>query len=110
MSDIAMVRGDTNILNIDVTDASGQTYIPTAADTLTMTVRKGNDKGEIAFQKKSGLDVIATDTGWTVTIQPADTATLEYAGYVYDVEVILGTYVQTIIPMSKFKLEREVTY
>jgi hypothetical protein len=48
--------------------------------------------------------------GWQITLQPEDTADLEYQYYVYDIEVTLADgYRQTIIPYSAFELTKEVT-
>lgn len=109
--DITFVRGDTHIIALDVTDADGLAYTPQAGDTLTMTVRTGCNTGEIAFQKLSGTeDVKEVTGGWEITIQPEDTADLAYVQYVYDIEVNLDGYVQTIVPMAFLTLGVEVTY
>lgn len=108
---IQFIRGDTYVVNIAVQDSLGEPYIPQMEDTVTMTVRQKDHRGVIVIQKKTGdADVVVTETGWIITIQPSDTSGLPYRDYVYDIQLEMGDVVQTIIPMSKFILNKEVTY
>lgn len=108
---IRFIRGDTYVVNLSVTDADGNLYIPRMSDILTMTVRLKDYKGEIVIQKKTGdADVVITDTGWKIIIQPADTSELLYRAYVYDIELNMLGVVKTVIPLNKFILDKEVTY
>jgi hypothetical protein len=43
-------------------------------------------------------------------LQPEDTADLPYGKYVYDIELDMDGIIQTVIPMSSFILDKEVTY
>ena len=108
---IQFVRGDTHIISLSVTDANNNPYIPKETDVLKMTVRLNDYKGAVAIQKVSGDgDIIQTSSGWDITIQPEDTAELAYKPYVYDIELNMLGVVQTVIPYSKFILDKEVTY
>ena len=108
---IQFIRGDTYVTNILVKDVQGIEYVPSQNDVITLTVRSMSHMGAIVIQKTTGTpDVLQTDTGWIITIQPSDTSGLPYRDYVYDVQLKMGDVVQTIIPMSKFILNREVTY
>lgn len=53
---------------------------------------------------------MASGTGWSITLNPEDTADLAYGKYVYDIELDMDGVIQTVIPMSSFILDKEVTY
>lgn len=108
---IRYVRGDTHILSLEVKDSNGNPYIPKETDIVTMTVRLNDYKGEIVIQKVSGDgSIIPTQTCWEITFLPADTATLLYKSYVYDIELNMDGIIQTVVPMSDFVIDKEVTY
>jgi hypothetical protein len=114
---IRFVRGDTHIINLEVSDSNGAAYSPGVDDTITMTVRSNDDTGTAVITKETGVaeegeipDVVASATGWSITLQPEDTADLPYGKYVYDIELDMDGIIQTVIPMSSFILDKEVTY
>lgn len=108
---IQFIRGDTYAIQLTVKDANGDPYVPMPNDILTMTVREKDYRGLIVIQKISGdNDVIVIDGGWQITIQPNDTSELEYKSCVYDIELNMSGIIQTVIPLSKFILDKEVTY
>lgn len=114
---IRFVRGDTHVINLEVSDSNGSAYVPGINDTITMTVRSDDDLGTAVITKETGVaeegetpDVVASGTGWSITLRPEDTATLAYGKYVYDIELDMEGVIQTVIPMSSFILDREVTY
>ena len=110
-NDIRFVRGDSYVFFLETVNANGTIYTPQITDTLTMTVRVGDENGAIALQKLSGTsDVVIVPGGWEVTIRPEDTSSLAYVDYVYDIELNLQGYVQTYNSMCKFNLRKEVTY
>lgn len=108
---IQFIRGDTYVVNLSIADSNGDPYIPQMGDTVTMTVRQKDHRGVVVIQKKTGdADVVVTETGWKIIIQPADTSTLPYQPYVYDIELNMSGVVKTVIPLDKFILDKEVTY
>jgi hypothetical protein len=111
-NELTMVRGDTLIIAVNVFDENGAAYNPAVDDEIIFTVREWSDEGEIALQyDQDDTNVSIVTGGWEITIDPEDTADLEYIGYVYDIEVTLADgYKQTIIPYASFTLTREVTY
>lgn len=42
---IKFVRGDTHVINLEVTDSNGSAYAPGVNDVITMTVRATNENG-----------------------------------------------------------------
>lgn len=108
---IRFIRGDTYVVNLEVKDSAGFPYVPLEADTITMTVRLNDYKGMIVIQKKTGdSDVAATETGWRIVLQPSDTSALQFRNYVYDMQLDMSGVIQTVIPLSKFILDKEMTY
>lgn len=102
-NNIAMIRGDSGIFKIDVTDIAGNVVALDDNDVLTFTLRRATRSPTIVLQK--------TITDGMLTIHPADTEKMEFGMYVYDVELKrINGFVDTIIPPHKFQLLEEVTY
>lgn len=102
-NNIAMIRGDSGIFKIDVTDVAGNAVALDDNDVLTFTLRRATRIPTIVLQK--------TITDGMLTIHPADTEKMEFGMYVYDVELKrINGFVDTIIPPHKFQLLEEVTY
>lgn len=98
---IDMIRGDTVMLDITVTKAGGAEYELTDDDELLFTVKKDTHTSEALIQKQ----------GAHIVIEPADTESLEYGSYVYDVQLTTHDgIVDTIIPPTRFKILEEVTW
>lgn len=98
---IILTRGDSAHFEIEVVDSKGNPVELPDTTTVTFTVKQSiNDK-----------TALITKHGLAVNIDPADTSTLEYGTYVYDVQL---TYqdgaVDTIITPSSFIVTGEVTY
>lgn len=102
-NNIAMIRGDSGIFKIDVTDVAGNAVALDDNDVLTFTLRRAIRSPTIVLQK--------TITDGMLTIHPADTEKMEFGMYVYDVELKrINGFVDTIIPPHEFLLLEEVTY
>lgn len=102
-NNIAMIRGDSGIFKIDVTDVAGNAVALDDNDVLTFTLRRAARSPTIVLQK--------TITDGTLTINPSDTQDMPFGSYVYDVELKRADgYVDTVIPPHEFLLMEEVTY
>ena len=102
-NNIAMIRGDSGIFKIDVTDIAGNAVALDDDDVLTFTLRRATHSPTIVLQK--------TITDDMLTIHPADTQDMPFGSYVYDVELKRADgYVDTVIPPHEFLLLEEVTY
>lgn len=104
---ITMTRGDTATFHCKVvfSDANNTEYTMQSGDVLIFTLRnsaKTTTASDFIMQK--------TFTNNQITIDPTDTATLNYGNYVYDVQLTLadGT-VNTIIPINILTLGEEVS-
>ena len=99
---IQITRGDTGIFTLALTSA-GQPYDYTD-DQVLFTVKRNVNTTEIVFQK-------TVLYGENVTIEPQDTASLNYGNYVYDVQVTTASgVVDTVITPSAFVVLPEVTF
>lgn len=102
-NNIAMIRGDSGIFKIDVTDVAGNAVALDDNDVLTFTLRRATRSPTIVLQK--------TIIDGTLTINPSDTQDMPFVSYVYDVELKRADgYTDTIIPPHEFLLLEEVTY
>lgn len=102
-NNIRMIRGDSGVFNISITDINGRNVELTDSDVLTFTLRRTARNPTIILQK-----VIV---GNKLDINPADTEGLAFGAYVYDIELRRADgYVDTVIPPHEFLLMEEVTY
>ena len=105
--DIYLTRGDTAKIDFDIRDGDGDAYTLTGTDVLTFTVKADTATSTETLQK-------TLSPGYTlprITLAPADTSSLAYGEYVYDVQVVL-TGGETFTPVGpyKFILTEEVTF
>lgn len=102
-NNISMIRGDSGVFIITITDTNGTPVELTDGDGLTFTLRRTPRSPTIVLQK--------TITDGTLTINPSDTQDMQFGSYVYDVELKRADgYVDTIIPPHEFLILEEVTY
>lgn len=101
-TDLSMVRGDSEILNIMCSEAPFE-----EGDSIKLTVRQSVDS-DIVIQKT----VTDFDDGMAVIeFDPGDTSGLDFGDYVYDIQLTRADgKVTTIIKVSQFRIEEEVTY
>lgn len=102
-NNISMIRGDSGVFTITITDTAGNDVALTDGDVLTFTLRRTPRSPTIVLQK--------TITDGTLTINPSDTQDMPFGSYVYDVELKRADgYTDTIIPPHEFCILEEVTY
>lgn len=107
---ISLVRGDTLALSISsIKNTDGTEYTLKNTDVVYLDVRKyATDK--TAVFRKSVTAAEYVDGALPITILPEDTAELSCGDYCYDVRLYMDDEnIYTIIPMSKFKIVRNVT-
>ena len=105
---MTLVRGDTGAYKFQRLNAGGEpiTSIP---DEMFFTVKKSFLANAFVFQKTLSDMTLGEDDFWHLTIEPSDTAMLDYGAYVYDIEVTTDEYVQTIAK-GKLEIEEESTW
>lgn len=98
---ITLTRGDTCAFDVEIKTDSGATYTPQEGDVVTFTVKKDTKTSDIIIQK----------TGSTVVLNPADTHSLKYGSYLYDVTLTTQSQaVYTIITPTEFIIAEEVNF
>lgn len=102
-TNISMTRGDSETLTVTCPEDPF-----TKGDRLTMTVRESVDSAVVLRKEVTAFD----GTGEAVfVLRPEDTDPLDFGDYVYDIQLDRadGT-VTTLVKVSKFTVEEEVTY
>lgn len=102
---IHLTRGDTARLLIDraANAATGQDYIFSPEDTVTMTIKKTVYDTSPAVQ-------ISVPGGTAFHIKPEDTKELAFGKYLYDVQLTTADDdVYTVITPATFEVMKEVT-
>lgn len=101
VNNIYITRGDYARIPYKLADADDNEYIPGDGDKLVFTVKKDPTASSHVLQKEI--------TDGALILLPADTKTLAYGRYAYDVELRKadGT-VQTVSPPHILKICEEV--
>lgn len=107
-TNIRMIRGDSEGINIRVKDHAGLPVPLIEGDTVYFTV-KDNAKTKVKRFQKVITEFI--DGAAHVNIEPEDTQKLDFKTYVYDIQLTKadGT-VKTIVPISNFIIGQEVSH
>ena len=108
---IEMTRGDTLSVTISIIDAAGQPYTPDENDVIRFALKHA----DMTLGRKGYKDVnplinktIPNDT-LVLQLNPADTKTLDFGEYVYDIELThAGGVVDTFIANERFIISPEV--
>ena len=98
---ISLTKGDNASFKVNIIESNGQIRQLFDDDTITLTVRK-TANSDVAFTKTAENGVI--------NLVPTDTKSLAAGTYVYDIQLTtFGGNVYTIIPISYFEIQQEVT-
>ena len=98
---ILLTKGDNASFKVNIIEANGQIRQLFDDDVITLTVRK-TANSDVAFTKTAENGVI--------NIVPTDTKSLAAGTYVYDIQLTtFGGNIYTVIPISYFEIEQEVT-
>lgn len=105
---LSQIRGDTKRYKFQRINSDGS-VITTPPDKIYFTVKKNYDSKEVLIQKTLEDITIDEQNVYHFTIEPADTDSLRYGNYVFDIEVITDD-VKTTIAKGGFGIEQEVTF
>lgn len=92
---IEITRGDTASIVFGAKDKEGNDYEPVAGDELKLAVAKKVGADSI-FSVVNVMDDDAEEF-WTINIPSNVTKEMKFADYAYDVQIISGSSVTTII-------------
>ena len=109
-NNIWLTRGDTMKLDIELYDGDSP-YVPATGDSIRFAVKPAKmDLGKTAYVATSPVINVSIDTStMELSLSHADTASLPFGNYVYDIELSKtdGT-VDTFIAEKSFVLMPEV--
>lgn len=108
--DFEFPRGDTCPITFSVKDKSGSEVDLSQASEIYFTVKKNYNTSEAILQKKYTTNQITVSgkTG-TIILTHDDTKNLAYGKYVYDIQIMSGTYVKTVV-LGEITLTNESTH
>ncbi len=92
---IIATKGDTIIIDLEITDDQGNPYVPDPSDQLRFALKRDYNDEEVLLYKEIPIDTCQ------LVIEAEDTEPLEQpASYVYDIQLTYGggKIVSTIIP------------
>lgn len=108
--DIEFIRGDTKPLKFQVKDNKGNLLKMDLNDELIFTIKKNYNTKNALLQKKLSNESIRYENGYYfITLTHEDTASLKYGTYVYDIQLISGEIVATLV-LGTITLTQEVTH
>lgn len=94
---IEMTRGDTVSIVFSAVDGEGTPWLPTqTTDMIRFAVAK-KVGAEPLFEITNTYDGVDTDAFWTITISSDKTKEMKFGDYVYDVQLITESGIDTII-------------
>ena len=107
-TDIAMIRGDTESLRICVEKPNKEKLFLEEGDKIYFTVKASSKTDEKMIQK-----IITTFSNGeaVIKIEPEDTKDFGFQTYYYDIQLNRSNGdVKTIVPVSRFEMEEEITF
>lgn len=108
--DIEFIRGDTKPLKFQIKDNLGNVIKMDDGEELIFTVKKNYNTKDFVLQKKlSDGDITYKDGYYYITLMHEETANLRYGTYVYDIQLMSGDIVSTLI-LGTITLTQEVTH
>lgn len=107
---IEFPRGDTMPFLLSIKDEEGNVLIPSLGDEIYFTMKKNYSSRDVVLQKRfSSGDILIQDGELTFTLEHNDTADLKYGTYSYDIQLISGDFVRTLI-IGEITLTNEATW
>lgn len=108
--DFEFIRGDTFSFKFKLVDSADNILKLTGEDELYFTVKNNYNQTNIVLQKRySNGDIVNKGDYYFITLGHEDTAKLKYGSYVYDIELVSGELVKTLI-LGNIELTDEVTF
>lgn len=98
---IKITRGDTGIFQIDLVDSEGEPYTPVEGDSIRFAMAKNYGSNVLVEKEISTDDML-------LKLEPADTKTLEFGSYVYDIQFTSSNGDVSTIILAKVTLTKEV--
>lgn len=105
---LSIVRGTTMTLQVSVKNTDGSTYILGDDEILRFGVSEhAGDRAYLFVKEMTSSD--ADGDSYAFTINPADTANLEFGCYQYDIGLQSGNDYYNVIECNDFRVAHNVT-
>lgn len=102
---LSVVRGTTNTIRIDVTDANGMPYVLGTGEVLRFGVKRNAASPGYLIRK----DITGGTGAYLVTLMPEDTIGLTVSQYLFDVGLQSGDNYYNVIPATFFNVLGNIT-
>lgn len=96
-----LTKGDSATFKVTIMKNDGLPYTLQSGDVLTLKVKQTPTSATTAISKTA-------DSTAQFAIEPSDTSSLTPGLYVYDVQLVSGSDVYTVIPMNYLDLMEEI--
>lgn len=106
---ISIVRGTTQMVNIDLVDAGGNPYSLGADEVLRFGVKRCPEDEEYLLVKELTSEHQSEDGTYVLTLEPADTGRMKFGRYYYDVGMQSGEQYYNVIECSNFHIRYNIT-
>lgn len=102
-NNIHLTRGDTMFLKVELTDESGNAYIPVETDKIYFRVKRNSSAKETLIQKEIPYNTMI------LQLNDSDTKDMKFGSYYYEIELVTeDNYHFTAIADAEFELTTEL--
>lgn len=100
---IQLTRGDTLILELTLTDESGELYEPSATDKIYFRVKRNATAKDMLIEKEIPYDTMI------LQLNEDDTKDMKFGVYYYEIELVTDSgYHFTAIANTEFEITEEL--
>ncbi len=108
--DIKIVRGDTGLYKLNLTDQNGSAIILSDAGQIYFTVKENLEVDKCLISKKIRKGItLGDDNAYHIVIDSEDTNDLKFKTYYYDIQVMVDAHTRKTVKRGNFIVEYEVT-
>lgn len=106
---ISVIRGTTQMINIDLVDAGGAPYSLGNDEVLRFGVKRRPEDEDYLLEKELTAVNQNEDGTYILTLEPDDTARMKFGRYYYDVGMQSGEQYYNVIECSNFHIRYNIT-
>jgi hypothetical protein len=103
--DYSMYSGDSRIITISIRDDAGANVDVTTAQSIRYGIFRGD--GTLMFEKALLSGVTVAGSVVTVTLLPADTASIAPALYLHELQITLAAGAVATVLQGKIEIKRD---
>lgn len=106
---ISIIRGTTQMVNIDLVDAGGNPYSIGSDEVIRFGVKRHPEDEEYLLIKELTIDNQDEVGTYVLTLAPVDTERMKFGRYYYDVGMQSGEQYYNVIECSTFNIRYNIT-